>query len=518
MRFLHAAARESAEAATIPPRWGKTLAPFGAVTLGDATTLDAGEVELYRLGDRQLAIVPDSAAWVFASDREAALLEGLATPRTFAWLRDAWPADAPGSPEGFAATLFRRGMLRVGGTVAVDRTMFDDGPNYDEGNLVELLLTEKCNLACGYCLAGTNPHMPTMTPEIGRAAVDRAFAMHEAPSITFEFSGGEPFMQFPLMRELADYALTHPRRNGTGVHFCVQTNLTLLDDERVEWLKRHQVAVGVSLDGDPSQHDRSRPTLGGKPSFRKVLQGLDLLQKHGVPFGALVVLNRFNAGNARQLVEFLLDNEIRAVKINPIAYLGTGRSAWDEYGLTGEECVAYFRDLLELLVAERHKLREDNLATMCRYLVSKSRTTRCMRTHCGAGESFQCVSASGDVYPCGRSSQTPAWNLGNVLEMAGSLSDAGRANPFVQQIRVRRPRDLEGCVSCPYRQMCQAGCSAEAFERYGTVRHRTPECHFFKTLYPWLMSRLSFDPEATAWLAHCGYFGGDIAVAEQVFA
>lgn len=518
MRAVLAASREAAEAAAIPPRWAKAYAPFGAVSLGDDTVLDAGEVELFRLAGEPVAIVPDSASWAFLTEREAALVEGLATPRSFGSLRAAWPADAPGSPEDFAAALFRRGLLRVGGTVAVDRTIFDDGPNYDEGNLVELLLTEKCNLACGYCLAGTHPNMPTMAPEVARAAVDRAFAMSEAKSITFEFSGGEPFMQFPLMRELADYALTHPRRNGTSVHFCVQTNLTLLDDERVEWLGRYQVAVGVSLDGDPSQHDRSRPTLAGKPSFRKVLHGLDLLQKHGVPFGALVVLNRFNAGNARQLVEFLLDNEIRAVKINPIAYLGTGRAAWDEYGLSGEEAVAYFRDLLELLVAERHRIREDNLATMCRYLVSKARSTRCMRTHCGAGESFQCVSASGDVYPCGRSTQTPAWKMGNVLETAASLSDLGRANPFVQQIRVRRPRDLEGCVSCPYRQLCQAGCSAEAYERYGTVRHRTPECHFFKTLYPHLMRRLAFDPAATGWLASCGYFGGDAEVAEQVFA
>lgn len=518
MQFLEAAAREAAETPHITSRWGKTYAPRGAVSFAADTVLDTREAEVVPLAGETLAIVPDAAAWAFLSPGEHELVDQLRQPRDFAWLEAVWPSGAPGRPADFAAALFRRGLLRLDGTTARDRTLFDDSPNYHDGHLVELLLTEKCNLACGYCLAGTTPNMPTMAPEVGRAAIDRAFAMHEARSITFEYSGGEPFMQFALMRELTDYARSHPARNGTDVHFCVQTNLTLLDDERVRWLVDNQVAVGVSLDGDPTQHDRSRPTLGGKPSFRKVIGGLDLLQKYGVAFGALVVLNRFNAGNARQLVEFLVDNEIRAVKINPIAYLGTGRQAWDEYGLTGEEVVAYFHDFLELVIGERHQLREDNLATMCRYLVSASRSNRCMRTHCGAGETFQCVSASGEVYPCGRSTQTPAWALGNVLGMEGSLADAGRAHPIVQQIGRRRPRDLEGCTTCPYRQMCQAGCSAEAFERYGTVRHRTPECTFFKQLYPHLMRRLSFDPGATAWLDACDYFGGGTRVAGQRFA
>jgi radical SAM protein with 4Fe4S-binding SPASM domain len=234
---------------------------------------------------------------------------------------------------------------------------------------------------------------------------------------------------------------------------------------------------------------------------------MDLLQRRGVRFGALVVLNRFNIGNPRGLVEFLVENGVTGYKLNPIAYLGAARDTWQDSGVRQEEVVDFVREVTEMVAYEGYPLVESNVRTMCEFLVSKRRATRCMRGHCGAGDSFQAVAAAGDIYPCGRSTQSPELKLGNVRDDIRSLDEPGRHNLHIVEIRNRRSDHLEGCQTCEYRQLCQAGCSAEAFERYGTVRHRTPQCHFFKTSYPWLMRWLSFDAIALARLAHYEYFG-----------
>jgi uncharacterized protein len=90
-----------------------------------------------------------------------------------------------------------------------------------------------------------------------------------------------------------------------------------------------------------------------------------------------------------------------------------------------------------------------------------------------------------------------------------SLSQPSRCNDVMQQIRERRPAELEGCGNCNYRQLCQSGCSAQAWERYGTVQHRTPECAFYKTIYPYLMRWLSFDLVAFDHLNACNYFNNE---------
>jgi radical SAM protein with 4Fe4S-binding SPASM domain len=258
--------------------------------------------------------------------------------------------------------------------------------------------------------------------------------------------------------------------------------------------------------------------LNGGQSFQQLLRGIDLLQRADVPFGALVVLNRSNVGSVHELIDFCLDNDIRSFKLNPVSFLGTAQQNWNNVGLTQEEIVAYFIQLIALIGDRGYPLMEANVRTMLQFLTSKQRTTRCLRTHCGAGDTFQAISAAGDIYPCGRSTQTPALKLGNVLDVAlNSLSAPARHNPYIEEIRNRRPTNLDECTICEYRQFCQAGCSAQAFEKYGTVRHRTPECHFFKSLYPHLMYELSFRREMFKVFERNGYLGREGVLIHDEF-
>lgn len=515
MRYFSDPVRSELEAWYVPQAFGKEYAPFGAVTVAPGTGITTAGTDLVDLDGQVLAIHGDSAGWAFLDERERLLFEDL-DGRLASWVDSVWPADASEGPMPWIGHLYRRGLIALDGHRAVDDTIFDSSHNTPENHLVELLVTERCNLGCVYCLAGTTPNMPVMDDVTGRRTIDLAFAQRGDDPIGFEFSGGEPFLRYDLMRDLVTYIRQHPGRSDRPVHLSVQTNATLLDVERVEWLRDNEVRVGVSLDGQPDAHDRSRPLLGGGRSSVRIEEGLRLLRESGVPFGALVVLNRHNVERAEDLVSYLLDAEISSFKLNPVAFLGTARDTWEDVGLTAEEVTSYFLELLELVVARGLPLLEDNVRTMCEYLVSKQRATRCLRSHCGAGDTFQAVAANGDIYPCGRATQTPAMRLGNVSdETLERLDQPARDHPLITEIRWRRPGDLEGCQTCHYRQLCQAGCSAQAYERYGTVRHRTPECSFYKTMYPALMRWLTFDEQAFAALGRAGYLGPDTVLVEH---
>lgn len=508
MRYLSSPLLEAYEASVLPLAVGKRYEPWGPVTVPDDVRLGLPSgASCVALDGEDLAIVPNTAAWAFLTEPERRLWWSLRASPTAGDVRRTWPlGDKTG--DVLLTALYRRGLVTLDGRAAVDPTIFADGHNSEEVHLVELLVTERCNLGCVYCLAGTNPRMPRMTRETGLRAIDLAFEMDEADALAFELSGGEPFLEFALMRELVAHIRRRQAQDGRPVSINVQSNATLLDEERVAWIRDEDINLGISFDGSPSAHDRSRPLLGGRGSFDKVLDGIDLLQRAGVAFGALVVLNRWNIDDPRELADFLVENGIVGFKLNAVAYLGTARDAWQDIGVRQEEVADYSRRLARLVADEGYPLVESNLRAMCEHLVSKRRTTRCLRGHCGAGDSFQAVSANGEIYACGRATQSPGLRIGSVHDpTVASLSEPGRRSLVIAEIRSRRPETLEGCITCEYRQLCQAGCSAQAFERYGTVRHRTPECHFYKTGYPWLMRWLAFDAAATARLSQLSYFG-----------
>ena len=510
MRYFSRPVRDTMEAAYIPPVFGKTYEPLGQLTLGADTRLDSGDVDLVDVDGETLAIQADSASWAFLTAGEAALLGTLRQHRTFGEIAAAWPAHAGGTPLDFVAHLYRRGLVRIEGRAAVDRTLFADGSNYDEGHLVELLVTEKCNLACPYCLAGAHRSMPSMSREMALRTIDLAFAMPDCATLAFEFAGGEPFLMFPLMRELVRHIQTHPLAPGKRLFLSVQTNATLLDEERVRWLRDNDIRVGISLDGTPQSQNESRPQVNGKGSFARLARGIELLHRFAVPFGGLVVLNRSNIAEPERLADFMLEAGVNGFRLNPVAFLGDARRNWERVGATQEEIVAFFKTLMSYIAGRRLMLLEDNVRSMCDFLTSRQRRTRCMRTDCGAGDTFQSIAANGDIYPCGRATQSPGLRLGNIFDPElGSLSAPALKHPIIAMIRDRRPESLSDCVTCHYRQLCQSGCSVQAWERHATVRAKTPECAFYKTMYPYLMRWLSFDAAAFDHLEQCSYFNNE---------
>lgn len=149
-------------------------------------------------------------------------------------------------------------------------------------SLLVLGLTERCNLNCSYCcysgkFEGQRTHgQRVMSFDTAKKAisalVDRKLARGEKYPITFY--GGEPLLEFELLKQCVDYAVEYAASQNKQVRFSITTNGTLLSDEVVDFLVEHRFMILVSLDGPKAAHDRYRVFSNGKGSFEKVFENL----------------------------------------------------------------------------------------------------------------------------------------------------------------------------------------------------------------------------------------------------
>lgn len=183
-----------------------------------------------------------------------------------------------------------------------------------------------CNLACEYCyyLEKNNLYKTDnpadkfiMNDELLERFIEQYINSQTQPQVLFTWHGGET-----LMRPLSFYkrALELQKRYGKGrqIDNCIQTNGTLLNDEWCKFFKENNWLVGVSIDGPQEFHDEYRRNKQGLPSFNKVMQGIKLLNKYGVEWNAMAVVNDFNADYPLDFYNFFKEIGCHYIQFSPI--------------------------------------------------------------------------------------------------------------------------------------------------------------------------------------------------------
>jgi uncharacterized protein len=450
-------------------------------------------VSVLPCGAMNLLLAEHTASWSLLTDLEAEIAQAAKDTR-FADLQGLYPRIDGPSIVDFFVRLYQRGLLRVDGKPGVDPALLNDGALFRDAHLVEILVTQKCNLACRYCLAEAGPDMQHLHPELAYAAVDAAFNLSTTRPLAIQLSGGEPFINFELFQSLIQYIEEKQRQTGRAVTIATQSNGTLIDDQIAAFVKDHQIAIGISCDGPQQFNDLSRPTLGGNPSHERTLRGMQALSRHGVRFGVIVVLSRTNVGHPQAIVDFFGELGITSIKINPINMIGDAQVTWDLMGITPEEYFDFLETFINYSVEEKVPLSEYNLREYLQHLTRRVHNYRCMRSNCGAGRTFFLIDAKGDVYPCAHSAGLPSWRLGAIGEAAGDLPTLGANNVVVQQFPLRLVERIEAARRCPWRHFCEGGCAVNAYQRFGTIQAPDTLCTFYECFYPRLLERLASEP------------------------
>ena len=170
-----------------------------------------------------------------------------------------------------------------------------------------------CNLDCEYCFFLSKEMLYPgsrfrMAAELQETYIRQLMAAHaRAPEVIVAWQGGEPTMMgLDFFRRSIEIERACARP-GQRVINTIQTNGTLLDDEWGAFLAENGFLVGISIDGPPAMHDAYRVDKGGKPTFGRVIAGLDVLKRHGVDWNVLTTIHAVNGGHGREVYTFLRD-------------------------------------------------------------------------------------------------------------------------------------------------------------------------------------------------------------------
>ena len=181
----------------------------------------------------------------------------------------------------------------------------------------------QCNLACRYCYylekKGLYPQSTRMIMDEGllERFISQYIAAQTQREVLFVWHGGEPLL-LPLDFYRKVLVLQQKHAHGHVIDNSLQTNGTLLTDDWCKFLKDNHWLVGVSIDGPQVLHDAFRKNKSGRGSFADVVKGMDMLNRHGVEWNAMAVVNSLNAEHPKEFYHFFRDMGCRYIQFTPI--------------------------------------------------------------------------------------------------------------------------------------------------------------------------------------------------------
>lgn len=337
----------------------------------------------------------------------------------------------------------------------------------------------RCNLACKYCyylekgkLYADNPQ-EVMSDELLEKFIHDYIAAQTMPEVLFTWHGGETLLR-PLSFYRRVVELQHKYAGGHVIDNCIQTNGTLLTDEWCRFFRQEGWLVGISLDGPQEFHDEYRRNKGGRPSFHQVMRGVNLLQRHGVEWNALAVVNDFNADYPLDFYRFFRDIGCRYLQFTPVVERlqphadGRQLSAPDEAGIGGladfSVTPAQWGQFLVTLFDEwvRHDVGELFVqlfdSTLANWMGQMPGICTLAPTcgHAGA------IEWNGDVYSCDHF-VFPEYKLGNLRDQSLiEMMHSSRQHAFGRAKQSTLPRQ---CRECRWLFACHGECPKNRFAR-----------------------------------------------------
>jgi len=321
---------------------------------------------------------------------------------------------------------------------------------------VILKCTDGCNLDCAYCSLGEKPCHHVIPAELLQKTLEyicRVCERRGEDKAEIILHGGEPTL---VPRET--YAEAFDRAQGQGVDFrlSMQTNAYKLTPEYIRFFKDYDVHVGVSIDGSAAVHDKERRSQNGKETFAVVAEHIDQLLRENINVSCLMVLTAIGAAAPVDFLDFYAIRGLH-LKINPL--LNYGMAAQNPaLALRQGDYARYLIRVYEYVTGHDIDVMISPLDVILRAFVYEQPISECtFRADCN--KRFLCVDHMGDIYPCGKYSDVHQFRLGNVCESGPDLLDTPQMKTLLERRSCAMP---EQCRSCSFRNICHAGCSAEA--------------------------------------------------------
>ena len=327
-----------------------------------------------------------------------------------------------------------------------------------------LHVAHTCNLNCSYCFASQgNYHgdRAVMSYEVGKQALDFLVANSgNRRNLEVDFFGGEPLMNFQMVKDLVAYARSIEKDKGKNFRFTMTTNGVLVDDDVIDWCNRECHNVVLSLDGRKEIHDRFRVDYAGNGSWDKIVPKF---QKFVEARGGKDYYMRgtFTHANPDFLkdIQTMLDLGFNELSMEPVVC-----ASGDPSALTQEDMAVVMEQYEKLaeLMLERDK--QGKPFTFYHYMVDLFGGPCIYKriSGCGSGTEYMAVTPWGDLYPCHQFVGEERFKLGNIWD---GVTNKEIQNEFAS-CNVYAHAE---CRDCWARLYCSGGCAANAYHATGSV-------------------------------------------------
>ena len=327
-----------------------------------------------------------------------------------------------------------------------------------------LHVAHTCNLNCAYCFASQGKYhgdRAVMSFEVGKQALD--FLIEHSGTrrnLEVDFFGGEPLMNFDVVKQLVAYARSREKEAGKNFRFTLTTNGMLIDDDVIDFANRECSNVVLSLDGRKEIHDRYRVDYAGRGSWEQIVPKFQKLveARGGKEYYMRGTFTHANPDFLKD-IEVMLDLGFTELSMEPVVC-----APGDPSELTQEDLpivMEQYEKLAELML-KRH--REGKPFTFYHYMIDLTGGPCIYKriSGCGSGTEYMAVTPWGDLYPCHQFVGEEKFRLGDVW--------TGVTNPDIQgEFAKCNVYAHPECADCWAKLYCSGGCAANAYHSTGSV-------------------------------------------------
>ena len=337
----------------------------------------------------------------------------------------------------------------------------------NNSNVVKALclhVAHTCNLNCNYCFASQGKYhgdRALMTFEVGKQALD--FLIRNSGSrvnLEVDFFGGEPLMNWQVVKDLVAYARTQEPIYNKNFRFTLTTNGMLIDDDVIEFANKEMHNVVLSLDGRPEVHDRFRKDYAGKGSYEAIVPKFKKLvdSREGRGYYMRGTYTHHNTDFVKDILH-MADLGFSELSMEPVV------SAPDDPCALTEADLPVLMEQYELLAQEMlQRKRDGKPITFYHYMIDLT-SGPCIYKRlagCGSGTEYMAVTPWGELYPCHQFVGDEKYSLGNIWD--------GVLHPEVQDVfRCCNAYARPECEDCWAKLYCSGGCAANAYHATGSV-------------------------------------------------
>lgn len=327
-----------------------------------------------------------------------------------------------------------------------------------------LHIAHDCNLACKYCFAGEGEYCgdrSLMSFEVGKQAFDFLIANSGTrKNLEVDFFGGEPLMNFEVVKQLVAYAREQEKIHNKNFRFTLTTNGVLLDEEVMDFANKEMYNVVLSLDGRKETNDRMRVSRNGKGSYDLIVPKFkEMVKRRGdKEYYIRGTYTHYNTDFTKDILH-MADLGFTKLAMEPVV-----ASPDAPYALKEEDLPTLF-DQYEKLAAEMVRREKNGKGfTFFHYMIDLEGGP-CIAKRiagCGVGTEYVAVTPWGDLYPCHQFVGDENYLLGNVFD--GITNEEVRSRFKMCNIYTR-PQ----CNNCFARLYCSGGCSANSYHATGSI-------------------------------------------------